>query len=65
MTFNEHELLYYQYEFLSVQPRDINRRKWIAVAELNSLMRLVIHKLAVSSTMTKHYEEGTSYYYYL
>lgn len=41
--------------------------KYIAVNELNSLIRLVSHKLAASSDKScpniKHYE-STSYYYY-
>lgn len=41
--------------------------KYIAANELNSLIRLVNHKLAVSSDKScpniKHYE-STSYYYY-
>ena len=41
--------------------------KYIAANELNSLIRLINHKLAVSSDKScpniKHYE-STSYYYY-
>lgn len=41
--------------------------KYIAANELNSLIRLVSHELAVSSDKSypniKHYE-STSYYYY-